>query len=231
VFASKHLCRLLPWACAVGTVSLAACGERVTASYDLLVRVESDPGVALAGARLASGGSALGQSDGEGLVALSLVGNPGDTVSIDTSCPEGHRSPKEPLRVVLKPLAEQKRPEFRVSCQPLKRSMVLTVRTQHGADLPVRYLGKEIARTDSSGAAHALLEVTPGESVTVTLDTSAREHAQLMPQNPELKTVVPERDEIVIFDQAFMLPKPPPQKRVRRRESTGPQKLVAVRAR
>lgn len=207
---------------------LAACAAKSQSTYTLLIHVESDPGVPLAGARLSSGGAPLGQSDANGRLELVLAGNPGQALAIDTSCPSGYRNPKEPLQIVMRPLAEQKRPEFRVRCQPLTRSMVLTVRTQNGPGLPLRYLGKEIARTDGAGAAHALLEVAPGDTVTVTLDTSAPEHAALMPQNPELKTVVPERDEIVLFDQTFTVPKARAKKRVRP-QASGPQKLVAVR--
>jgi hypothetical protein len=219
---------LLRRALLASALPVVACAGTSHPTYTLLIHVESDPGVPLAGAKLASGGVPLGESDANGRLELALAGNPGEAVAIDTSCPAGYRNPNEPLQIVLRPLAEQKRPEFRVRCQPLKRSMVLTVRTQNGAGLPLRYLGKEIARTDDKGAAHALLEVVPGDTVTVTLDTSAPEHAALMPQNPELKTVVPERDEIVLFDQSFTMPKAAPRKRARP-QASGPQKLVAAR--
>jgi hypothetical protein len=124
--------------------------------------------------------------------------------------------------VLLRPIAERgKRPEYHVLCPPLTRNLVLAVRASNGPNLPVRYLGKEIARTDSAGAAHALLKVSPGDTLTLTLDTS--ENAALMPQQPELKVTVPERDDIVVFDQTFTRPKP--KIKHIRKEPIGPQRI------
>lgn len=203
------------------------CARKESATYQVLVRVESDPGKPLPGARVAIQGNEQGISNDQGVVALRLAGAPGEVVVVDTTCPSEYRPPKAPLSIVLRRTTEDRHPEFRVSCPPIKRTMVLAVRAQNGADLPVRYLGKEIARTDHVGAAHALLAVDPGETVTVVLDTAAPQHARLMPQNPELKVVIPERDELVILDQTFRVPAPPPEKKRRvKREPTGPQKIV-----
>jgi hypothetical protein len=199
---------------------IASCAKAPAASYGVSVRAESDPQKPLAHVRITSRGAPLGETDADGLLRFALTGSAGDVVPLETQCPEGHRSPK-PLSVVLRPLADG-RPEFRVACQPLTRAIVVAVRAQNGVDLPLRYLGQEIARTDGSGAAHALLDVPPGETVTLTLDTSAQ--AKLMPQHPELKVVVPERDEIVVFDEKFKLPKPPHKKRPPP-EPTGPQRI------
>jgi hypothetical protein len=211
---------------AVAAGLLVSCARRESATYQVLVRVESDPGKPLPGARVAIQGREQGVSDGDGVVALQLAGAPGEVVVVDTTCPSEYRPPKAPLSIVLRRTTEDRQPEFRVSCPPLKRTMVLAVRAQNGADLPVRYLGKEIARTDRGGTAHALLAVDPGETVTFMLDTGAPEHAQLMPQNPELKVVIPERDEIVILDQSFKVPAAPPKKRHVVRQPSGPQKIV-----
>jgi hypothetical protein len=205
---------------------LAACGRKESATYQVRVRVESDPGKPLPGASVAIQGTVQGVSNGEGVVALRLAGASGEVVVVDTTCPSAYRPPKAALSIVLRHTTEDRQPEFRVSCPPIKRSLVLAVRAQNGANLPVRYLGKEIARTDQSGAAHALLAVDPGETVTVMLDTGAPEHARMMPQNPELKVVIPERDEIVILDQSFRLPPAPAKKRHVVPQPTGPQKLV-----
>jgi len=167
----------------------------------------------------------VGASDAQGRVALRLKGSPGDQLSLNATCPEGHRGQREPLMVVLRALTEKSRlPEYHLLCPPLTRSLVIAVRASNGPNLPLRHLGKEIARTDASGAAHALLKVTPGDTVIVKLDTSASEHQKLMPQNPELKLLVPERDELVLFDQAFSKPKPAAAPRVKR-EPVGPQRI------
>jgi len=223
--ATNRRCVLVAAVVAAGL--FMSCAKKESAVYQVRVRVESDPGKPLAGARVAIQGKQLGSSNDEGVVLLQLAGAPGEVVVVDTTCPGDYRPPKAPLSIVLRRTTEDRHPEFRVSCPPIKRTMVLAVRAQNGADLPVRYLGKEIARTDQAGAAHAMLAVDPGETVTVVLDTAAPQHARLMPQNPELKVVVPERDELVILDQTFRVPAPPPQKKRHvSHQPTGPQKIV-----
>ena len=74
--------------------------------------------------------------------------------------------------------------------------------------MPLRYLGQEVARTDVSGAAHVLLRAAPGETLTLTLDTSGKDSQKLMPQHPELRFTMPEHDELLVFDQTFDSPKP-----------------------
>jgi hypothetical protein len=181
-----------------------ACGESAFApSYPILVRVESDPGVPLAGAGLSTDGRLLATSDERGLIAANLRGSLGDLVAVAILCPPGYRGPSEPLSVQL--AAPGTLPEQHARCSPLTRSLVIAVRATNGPDLPLRYLGQEIARTDANGAAHALLHAAPGEALMLTLDTSA--NTQLTPQQPELIVSVPERDELIVFDQAFTRPK------------------------
>jgi hypothetical protein len=205
--------------------ALAACTPAQGPRYDIVVRVESDPGRPLAGTKLMRGGALVGTSDARGAIPLQLAGAAGETVELEAACPAGHRSPDKALRVVLRPLVDRARkPEYHVACPPLLRSLVVSVRAQNGPGLPVKHLGREIARTDAAGAAHALLKVMPEETVTVTLDTSAPEHASLMPQNPELKLTMPARDDVVLFDQTFTRPKVV-QKPKRERAPKGPQRL------
>jgi hypothetical protein len=187
------------------------CAQHAAERFPITVRVESDPGVPLVGARVSAQGAVSPESDRSGVIESVLSGRAGDSVALRVSCPEGFRSPDKPLSALLRPLEERgRRPEFRVSCPPLARKLVVAVRADHGPNLPLRYLGQEIARTDGRGAAHALLTAAAGDTLTVTLDTSAA--TQLMPQNPELKVTLKERDDIVVFDQAFRAPKPPKPK-------------------
>lgn len=212
------------WLC--GGLALSAhCAAKQPARFELTIRVESDPGQPLAGVKISRDGHALSETDAQGAAQLSLSGSPGEVVPLSVSCPSGYASPDKPLPVVLKPLVEQgRRTEYRATCAPLLRSLVVAVRAQNGPNLPVRYLGKEIARTDAAGACHALLKVTPGETVTVTLDTSAAEHAKLMPRSPELKLTVPARDELVVFDQKFTREAEKPTKQ-RKKVAPGPTKI------
>lgn len=177
--------------------------------YRITVQSESDPGVPLEGVALRVHDKTLATSDATGRALADLDGTPGDTVALDVSCPEGFRSPEAPLVVLLRPLdAEGRRPEFQVSCPPLLRQLVVAVRANRGPDLPLLYRGREIARTDRHGAAHALLTAAPGDTLSLTLDTSKDANSQLMPQHPELRVTMPERDDVVVFEQTFTRPKP-----------------------
>ena len=102
-------------------------------------------------------------------------------------------------------------PEYDVACPPLLREVVVAVRTENGPNLPVMYLGREITRTDESGAAHVLLSVAPSEPVEIVLDTNSLAGQRLHPKNPALSFVVPPHDDVVLFDQRFTVdadPKP-----------------------
>jgi hypothetical protein len=102
--------------------------------------------------------------------------------------------------------------------------LVVAVRAQNGLNLPLRYLGREIARTDESGVCHALLQLPPSESVTLTLDTSGAD--KLRPKSPEFKFTVPPHDEVVVFDQSFAREvEPKPAVRRRRKVVVGPVRL------
>jgi hypothetical protein len=121
------------------------------------------------------------------------------------TCPDGFQSPTKPIQVVLKRLADDKKPEYDVACPPTNRTVVVAVRADGGGNLPVLYLGREIARTDGSGAAHVMLKLKPDESFDLVLGTT--ENASLRPQNPFASFAVKERDEVFVFDQKFELEK------------------------
>jgi hypothetical protein len=198
-------------------VLLFGCAERPTPLFMIGVRVESDPGLGLPGATLSMHGRQLGVTDAEGLTIATLAGVSGETIELNVACPSGFRQPTTALLIRLRPSQRPSdRPEYRVACPPLQRRLVLAVKSE--PNLPVRVLGEQIARTDQLGVAHALLNVAPGDVVVVKLDTSAQ--AGLMPRDPELRVVMPERDELVLFQQAFTKPKP--KRRPRVKEPEGP---------
>lgn len=222
---SWHL-RMLPRSCQFALVlALTGCAAKQAPSFALAIRVESDPGQALGGVAVALLRRPLGVTDDTGVLATSLRGLPGETVELSVICPTGYRSPTPQLIVRLRQLAErEKRPEYRVLCAPTVRTLVLAVRANGAPQVPVHILGEEIARTDKDGVAHARLLLAPGETIIVKLDTSDKQHATLMPHDPELRIVMPEHDEVVLIDQTFKRPAPP--KRARRApEPVGPQPI------
>ena len=189
----------MAWA---GAVSCSRPGP--SASYDLLVRVSGGPGRPLAGARILFQGKQVGTSKDNGIVKLSIEGTEGEVFPFTVACPDGYRSPNKPIDVALRRLADPgKPPEYAVSCTPLTRSVVVAVRADQGPNLPVIYLGQEVARTDSSGAAHVLLSLPPGEEFELMLDTSNAAGERLRPQKPTGKFAVKNADEMLTFHVPF----------------------------
>jgi hypothetical protein len=186
---------------------------------EVVVRFNGDPGQPLKGAALLHDGQKLSESGDDGVARLKLNGKDGDAFDIAVTCPDGFLSPAKPIQVVLKRLADNKKPEYDVACPPTNRTVVVAVRADGGANLPVLYLGREIARTDGSGAAHVMLKLKPDESFDLVLGTT--ENASLRPQNPFASFAVKERDEVFVFDQKFELEK----KKVVRGGRKGPVKI------
>jgi hypothetical protein len=200
--------RASTWTSVLGSVAIAAlsgCDSRASqVPYEFILRVESDPGHPLAGAIVQREGTRVGVSGSDGSVRLSVGGIEGETVGVDVRCPEGFRSPTSALRVVLRRVSESARlPEYSASCPPMERSIVIAVRADNAQNLPVLYLGQEVARLDASGAAHVALTVPTETQLTLTLGTDEPGADQLRPQNPSGNFVVHAQDDVLVFDQRF----------------------------
>jgi hypothetical protein len=178
--------------------------------FEVAIHVESDPGVPLAGAVIRRNNKDVTFTGADGRAKLTLSGNEGDAYDFYVACPADFQSPTKPVSVVLRRLSDKKMPEYTVSCQPTVRKVVVAVRTENGPFLPVTYLGKMVARTDASGAAHLLLAMRPGDQFELGLDTSEKGHERLRPQNPVNVFQVKPHDDIQLFEVKFALEKEKP---------------------
>jgi len=170
----------------------------------VVVRVESDPGRPLADVVVSFSGKKIGVTDEDGVAEIQLAGTEGEMFQVIVNCPKGFESPTSPIRIVYRRLAESsKKPQYDVRCPPKTRTVVVAVRAEGGPNLPVTLLGREVARTDSSGAAHVVLTLEPGEQFALRLDTSDEKFKSLKPQNPEASFGVGHQDDIFTFDQKF----------------------------
>ncbi len=173
---------------------------------EVLIRVTGDPGQPIKDATVTFNGQKVSQSGPDGVAQLKLSGKDGEVFEVSVACPEGYLSPSRPVQVVLKRLADAtKKPEYAVSCPPSQRTVIVAVRADNGSNLPVLYLGREVARTDAAGAAHVMLKLKPDEQFDLVLGTG--DNDRLRPQNPFASFVVKERDEVFTFDQRFELEK------------------------
>ncbi len=182
------------------------------APFNVLIKIESDPGRPVGGAAIVFGGSkVLATSTPDGRAMLALKGSEGEVVDVAIRCPENLQSPLKPLSIRLTRLADKSRiPEYAVACPPSVRRVVVGVRADNGPNLPVVVLNRVVARTDLSGAAHFALDVAPGAQFSVTLDTTERGNERLKPPNPTRPFTAPPRDDIVVFEQRFELEKKAP---------------------
>jgi hypothetical protein len=183
-------------------------GIEPPSTYAVTVLVEGDPATPLASASILREGVAIGSTGPDGRATVRLGGAEGEEVSLSVRCPVDYTSPTAPIKVPLRRLADPSRlPSYRVSCPPENRTVVVAVRAVNGANLPVFYLGKEMARTDASGAAHVELRLRPGQRFELTIGTQEPGAQRLIPQNPTAVFVVKDQDELLFFDQRFDLEK------------------------
>jgi hypothetical protein len=79
------------------------------------------------------------------------------------------------------------------------------VRADRGPHLPVIVFGREVARTDESGAAHVLLQVPANEDVAVTLSTAEPGYQRLRPQSPSIAFTPSDKTDFKLFNVGFQL--------------------------
>ena len=194
-------------------------------TFEVVIRVDSDPGVPLAGAVVVRNQKDIAPTDSSGRAKLTITGSEGDTHDYFVRCPADYQSPTKPVSVVLRHLADKSRPpEYAVMCPPNVRFVVVAIRADGGPNLPVVHEGKRIINTDASGAAHILMRQHPGDQFEVSIDTSEKGYERLRPQNPTSPLFqVKGKDEIQLFEVKFTLEKgkAPP----RRPRASGPTKL------
>ncbi len=192
-----------------GALSLAACSSKPPPRFEVVVKVQGDPGEPLPGAVVLFQGKQVGKTNEKGRTVLGLKGVEGQTYAFTVQCPSGYKSPSQPTAVTLRRIAEpSKRPEYLVDCPPTTRDVVVAVRADNGPNLPVVYLGRKVATTDASGAADVLLKMPPNQSFKLMLDTSGDADKRLRPQNPTATFDVKEQDDIFVFDQTFKRERP-----------------------
>jgi hypothetical protein len=189
--------------------ALTGCKRAAPASqvHGVIVQVQTASHEPLAGVEVWRRGSVVGKTSATGSLTLQLDGSDGQKVELEARCPATYVPERQPVAVTLRRLAGTRQlPTYRVDCQPSTRTTVVAVRAMNGPDLPIVYLGREIARTDSSGVAHVALTLRPGERYELSLDTAGK---SLTPKNPRAAFVVGSEDELVFFDQRFQSRKRP----------------------
>lgn len=194
-----------------------------TDSFAVVLAVRAAANAPVRDARVFANKKLLGTTDGSGLSRLSLKGRDGQTVPLTIECPAGFSSPQAPVPVALRRLTPGSRPpRFEAHCLSTTHSVLIGIRAERGANLPILQLGRSIGSTDASGNAHVLLaNVTADQPIALTLDTS--QQPLLRPQNPVLTFVPAARDELVLLEQTFS--RAEPKRKPKAPRPLGPQRL------
>jgi len=170
----------------------------------LAIRARAETGAALSNVEIFAGSALVARTDAEGRAHVNLTGADGLTFELKIKCPEGFRSPLEPLivrRIVL--AGPSNVPEYAVTCHATRHTLVVVVRADGRPGLPVVYLGKTIAQTDRSGVAHVMMDMDVRERVELTISTAGKENEKLHPQNPVQYFELADSDAIQFFDVTF----------------------------
>ncbi len=203
--------RRAPSLALVGWVSLVAvdgagCGLQAEPPppFEIVISVSSDPGHPLPGVIVMKGGKeAPSRTGADGKLSLKIGGQEGETLDLMVKCPPDYVSPTKPISVLLRRNAGTKLPEYEAACPPAVRHMVVAVRADNGANLPVKVLDRVVGYTDAAGAFTYALPLRPGDGVEMTLDTS--KNPLLSPQNPTAMLTMKPYDDVVTFDQKFQV--------------------------
>jgi hypothetical protein len=179
--------------------------------FPVVVRVDSDPGVPLAGANVLRKEQLLGKTGPDGKLPVTFVGTEGDVLEVRVTCPAEYSSPTAPLLVPLRKLSDAKPPEYTAKCPPNLRKVVIVIRAENGPFVPIKHLGQTVARTDASGTATLLANARPNDQLEFTLNTSADEaFKRHSPVDPTVQYLVQPQDDVVVLNQSFDVAKPPP---------------------
>jgi len=170
--------------------------------FRITMAVLGEDGQGLMGAQILNGKKVVATTNDTGSAKLSFHGQEGATMSLTVKCPERYASPANPITLGLRHLDPgSPAPRFEAKCIRQTHSIVVGVKAENGADLPIVRLGQVIGKTDQLGTTHLLLETSPNEQVTLTLDTSANN--MLRPENPNLTFMSKDTDEFVLLEQKF----------------------------
>mgnify|MGYP000443688945 CR=1 FL=1 len=180
-----------------------------------LVRIEAvgDPGERVRDVEVVVNGQVIARTNQTGIATAHLNGAEGVIHQAEIRCPEDrYTSPKQPLLIQKATLRDPKSsPLYEVHCTRRTHMLVVALRVKDGANLPVNYLGGEVARLDASGAGNIAFQLNQEDTLELTLDTSGR--PELLPRSPTLPTRAKNSDDLVVVDFAFVEKKKPKAKR------------------
>jgi hypothetical protein len=173
---------------------------------EMTVRVSAGAGEPLSGVSVRPTSGRPGITDANGVANITLAGDEGTKIDLAIACPDGYAAPAAVTRVTVRRASRV--PELSIPCKPFEHAVVVAFKTTGATNVPILYLGREIARTDDAGFALLELEPKVGETLAFTLDTTDPQFRFMRPQNPERTVLVPDGEEAFTIEQKFVEDKP-----------------------
>lgn len=198
---------------------LASCKEKEVPPFRFEIVVKGEGAIPLAGIPIMAGERELKRTDAQGMASVESRQADGESITLGIVCPQD-AMPVEPVQVRVQRTESRVSSRFERVCRSRLRTVGVIFRTENGPNLPVYYLGREVARTDASGAAHFVMRAEAGQGFELTLRT---EDEKLRPQNPPFQVTVPTDDDVIVLNQTFARDKPKPVHYGPR--PTGPRRL------
>lgn len=204
------------------TLWLGACGDG--RKFTVIVEVQSDDGKPMPAVPVKLGDGTRGLTNEMGQLVRRVVGEEGARFPVVVEPPRGYALVgKARNAVVLRHLEDESgrsRPiEFQVKLAPTRRKYAVLVRAGTPG-LPVETFGERRAVTNREGVAMFLYEGTPGEQLTVKLDTSS--NPRLVPQNPVATFQLGNKSQAFVVKEHFTLTPEKKRPKIRR---IGPHRL------
>jgi hypothetical protein len=187
--------------------------------FPVIVRVDGDPGVPMAGAQIFRKEQQIGVTGADGKAEFTFEGTEGDVYELKIVCPADYQSPPKPLSIPLRRLSDPgRKPEYGSSCPPNFRKLVVALRVDAGdahepiAHVPVYYksMNQYVGTTDESGALTAAFNIHPGDPFELVLKTSGSKEkyfTRLIPQDPTIPVTLKVVDDVQVASYSFALEK------------------------
>lgn len=208
--------------CFAAIVVLWSCesdrSERTAHELRIEVRVESDPGVGLAGVPISIDGERVGDTDARGFARIARVAAPGQLLQLSYECPSEHAGGELPMGLRVRRYREHSSPKrvlLTLTCRPRARVAVFLVNARDAGHVDVFIDGEWVEQTDSNGIAHISRRAPPGSEFIVELRPR---RSKLLPTKVARLFTLRDADEIFVFDQHYRArPNTRPASEARRR--------------
>jgi hypothetical protein len=164
---------------------------RDTRPTELAVQVRDDGGDPLAEVSVTFADRALGTTDAQGALRVSLV-EPARSGPIRALCPEAYRSASAQTLQ-----AANARAAHTFVCRPKLRTLAVVVQREQARGFTLRADRQNLGRLDDHGILHAVVRRPPGSTLSLTLEARAGEASDAAVTR---RVLVEDRDRVVLFD-------------------------------